>query len=477
MKATIVLLLAFASFGTLAQTVDICDRTPQVREAILEAVGTDDCAAVNSATLERVDTFSLASKGLTALQAGDFKYLWGLRRLRLNDNELTTLPVGVFDGLNGIYELSLERNRLTTLPPGVFDGLRVLEGLRLNDNELTSLPVGVFDGLAKLGELWMHRNELTTLPVGVFDGLFSLHELRLERNLLTTLPPGVFDGLTRLQRLTLNGNHLVGLLRDDPLFAAFSSRVDIQLHDQTTADGRTRTDAAVPLMLSASTSGRQGFVRIVNEGDESGIVRVFAVDDGGNAMEPFQLELGARQVVQFNSNDLENGNANKGIENGVGNPVQGDWRLDVETSLPVRVMAFVRHADGFLTAMHDVLPRTDDGRRVAYTFNPGRNADQASKLRLVNTGGNDAPVSIEGVDDGGNTAGPVTLTLAAGESRTLSAVDLESGTHELSGTLGTGAGKWRLFVTARRSVVGMALLQSASGHLTNISTSGVAPGG
>ena len=30
-----------------AQTIDICDRTPQVRDAILEAVDADDCAAVD----------------------------------------------------------------------------------------------------------------------------------------------------------------------------------------------------------------------------------------------------------------------------------------------------------------------------------------------------------------------------------------------------------------------------------------------
>ena len=182
----------------------------------------------------------------------------------------------------------------------------------------------------------------------------------------------------------------------------------------------------------------------------------------------------ARQVVHFNADDLENGNTRKGIEDGVGTPVLGDWRLDVETTLPVRVLSFVRHADGFLTAMHDVLPRTDDGRLAAHTFNPGRNLNQAGSLRLVNTGGHDERVSIEGVDDGGSTAGPVTLTLAGGKSRTLSAVDLESGARGLSGTLGEGAGKWRLFIDAGSSVVGMSLLESANGNLTNISTSGVA---
>ena len=68
----------------------------------------------------------------------------------------------------------------------------------------------------------------------------------------------------------------------------------------------------------------------------------------------------------------------------------------------------------------------------------------------------------------------MTLTLPAGESRTLSAFDLENGAEGVTGTLGDGAGKWRLLITAGNPVVGMGLLESASGHLTNISTAGVA---
>ncbi len=227
-------------------------------------------------------------------------------------------------------------------------------------------------------------------------------------------------------------------------------------------------------MLSAADSTRQGFVRIINESQESGSVHVFAFDDSGQAHDPIEIPLGAGQVVHFNSNDLAYGNADKGIEGGLCSPVRGDWRLDIETDLTVRVLAFVRHGNGFLTAMHDVLPR-DDKRLVARTFNPGSNMNQESRLRLVNTGANDESVSIEGVDDQGIDAGPVTLTLSAGESRTLSAFDLENGAQGLTGTLGDGTGKWRLFVDAGNSVVGMSLLESTNGgQLTNISTAGVA---
>ena len=329
----------------------------------------------------------------------------------------------------------------------------------------------------------MHDNRLTALPKGVFNGLTRLQDLWLHDNRLTALPKGVFDGLTRLQILDLRDNHLVGLTRDDPLFAGLSSNVSIWLSGQTEPPDTpeppppTRLAAAVPLMLSAADSTRQGFVRVVNESGESGAFRVFAFDDGGHAPDPIEIRLGAGRVAHFNSDDLEYGNAAKGLETGVGGPVQGDWRLDVETDLAVRVLAFVRHGDGFLTAMHDVLPRDAAGRLVAHTFNPGSNTNQASSLRFVNTGANDERVSIEGVDDQGDSAGPVTLTLPAGESRTLSAFDLENGARGFAGTLGDGEGKWRLLITAGRSVVGMSLLESAGGQLTNISTAGVASDG
>ena len=324
--------------------------------------------------------------------------------------------------------------------------------------------------------LWLADNELADLPAGVFDGLTSLQWLELSDNQLADLPAGVFDGLTSLSRLYLRDNHLVELTRDNALFAGLSGGVDgveILLDGQTI---EARLYAAVPLMLSTSDSTRQGFVRIVNESAKSGSVRVFAVDDSGYAPDPIEIPLGAGQVVHFNANDLENGNADKGIERGVGRPVRGDWRLDIETNLIVRVLAFVRHDGGFLTAMHDVLRRDAPRVLAADTFNPGSNMNQASRLRLVNTGTSAADVVICGTDDQGSWAADcVALTLAEGESRTLSAFDLENGAEGLTGALGDGAGKWRLFVGAGRSVVGMSLLESTNGgHLTNISTAGVA---
>ena len=458
-----------------AQTVDICGRTPQVRDAIMGDLGAEDCAAVDSAQMAELRLFIFSQSGLTTLQAGDFDGLTNLRDLRLNRNWLEALPAGVFNGLNSLRTLRLSHNQLTILPAGVFSGLTNLRTLSLSHNQLATLPAGVFNGLTRLEELRLSYNELTALPAGVFDGLTNLQHLWLNDNQLATLPAGVFDSLTNLSTLELTANHLVGLSRNDSLFAKLPSGVDLELDFQTEApDGleppATRLAAAVPLLVSASNPDRQGFVRIINESGESGMVRIFAVDDAGTGADPIEIALGAHQAFHFNADDLENGNAAKGIE-AVGRPGRGDWRLDLESALNVRALAYVRTNDGFLTAMHDVLPRDAGGWLVVPTFNPASNRTRVSRLRLANTGATAASVRIEGFDDQGTLAGPVTFTLVAGESRTLSALDLEEGAQGLTGRLGDGTGKWYLLLGgAGSSVFGMSLLDSASGHLSNIST-------
>ena len=186
----------------------VCDRTPQVRDAIVAAVpSVSDCNDVTEAHLAAITgTLSLIGESITALAAGDFAGLTALENLNLRVNPLTTLPAGVFEDLTALELLILADNALTTLPAGVFDGLTALTGLDLQGNELTTLPVGVFDGLTALTELWLPGNALTTLPAGVFDGLTALELLLLQGNELTTLPAGVFDGLTALTGLALSDN-------------------------------------------------------------------------------------------------------------------------------------------------------------------------------------------------------------------------------------------------------------------------------
>ena len=221
---------------------------------------------------------------------------------------------------------------------------------------------------------------------------------------------------------------------------------------------------------AADALGRQGFARVVNHSEVAGEVRIDAYDDAGVAYGPVTVSIGAGETVHFNSEDLETGNAGKGLDGRTGEG-EGSWRLELGSTLELEVFAYIRTRDGFLTAMHDVAPTSEAGHRVV-TFNPGRNVNQVSRLRLINPGAEAAEVRIEGTDDAGaSSAGAVEFTLAPGASRPLGARELESGEAEgLSGALGTGAGKWRLRVTSAQPVEVMSLLSSPTGHLTNLST-------
>ena len=108
-------------------TVNICDRTPQVEAAILARIfPRPACEAVPEADLATIDMLNLDDDpAITSLISGDFMGLSALEVLDFRYNNLT-LPAGVFDGLLALERLSLSGNELTTLPAGVFDSLLAL---------------------------------------------------------------------------------------------------------------------------------------------------------------------------------------------------------------------------------------------------------------------------------------------------------------------------------------------------------------
>ena len=118
-------------------------------------------------------------------------------------------------------------------------------------------------------------------------------------------------------------------------------------------------ELGVPLFISASDSTKQGFVRIINHSDVGGKIRVTAIDDSGREFDPISVDLEPRRTLHFNSDDLEMGNASKGIASGTG-AGEGDWRLEIyiddDDDLDVEALAYVRTTDGFLTSMHDLTP-------------------------------------------------------------------------------------------------------------------------
>ena len=237
----------------------------------------------------------------------------------------------------------------------------------------------------------------------------------------------------------------------------------------------------IPLMVSPGPAGGAlGVLRILNDTAESGPVDIYAIDDSGTLGGPATFTLGARAAAEFTAADLRSGNAVLDLSGGVG--AARDARLLIATDLRKIVpLVYVRAPDGTLSAMHDTVraePPDDSGqyRYEVPVFNPSTEAVQASRLRLINPGEEQASVTIGARDDSGGeaTGGGVTLMLTAGAAKTLTARQLEVGDSSISGRLGAGVGKWRLRVSSDQPLQVVNIAVSASGYWNNLSTTAAA---
>ena len=175
----------------------VCDRTPQVRDAIVDQIdGVTDCnqiSAIHLATITSLNFSTQRYMTITELKAGDFAGLSELTNLNLAlNNSLMMLPVGIFAGLSKLKTLLLGGNQLTTLPVGIFADLSELTTLGLGSNELTMLPAGIFAGLPKLANLFLQVNQFTTLPTGIFADLPTTAVVHLDAGVIVTPPADAF---------------------------------------------------------------------------------------------------------------------------------------------------------------------------------------------------------------------------------------------------------------------------------------------
>ena len=244
----------------------------------------------------------------------------------------------------------------------------------------------------------------------------------------------------------------------------------------TSASGR---DTYFPMML-AKEVGQQGFVRIINYDDVEKTASLTVVDEHGRKFPPLELEIASNSAFHLNSDDLKKMLNSDGAE-------VGNWYLYIDGGF--RARTYVRTEDGFVTDVSYVSPKyvwnrenaQYQGEGPSYIYipfvNPGSNSNQRSLVRFANADHEDVKIAIVGVDDEGNSPGePVRMTIPARSSRTFSALELEQGSDLFDGRIGDGAGKWRLFIIAdelreRRLGVG-SLLESPTGHITNLVTRG-----
>ena len=270
----------------------VCDRTPQVRDAIVAAVpSVSDCNDVTEAYLDTITSLNLRNKGIRALKDGDFDGLIALTNLDLSYNgHSVVVPSGIFDKLTALTHLNLIStgpqwgwmgffDKLTALThlymhasdfssgsfsTGIFDKNTTLIHLTLSYNGFSSLPSGIFDKNTNLTELDLHFNDLTSLPSGIFDKNTNLTTLVLFGNQLSSLPNGLFSGLSSLTALNLSGNAV------DPLLLTVSLEKLGNEQFKAVAPSGAPFDLVLPLTVAnGSISGGATTITIPAGGVES----------------------------------------------------------------------------------------------------------------------------------------------------------------------------------------------------------------
>ena len=242
-----------------------------------------------------------------------------------------------------------------------------------------------------------------------------------------------------------------------------------------TASARA-TEHTLPLLPPAGHP-QQGLVRVINHSPGSGTVVIEGIDDSGQWYGPVTLELGAYETANFNSNDLETGSSSKGLTGSLGNG-QGNWRLTLKSELEIEASAYILSQGGFLSAIDEVARKIAERGVITHhvpIFNPGSNRFERSILRVLNRTGETVIVRIAGRDDNGmpGSGGEVEVRVPAHATRMLTSQELESGGSEFNGRLGDGEGRWQLFVTGDGDIEAMSLMMSRTGHLTNLSSTGL----
>ena len=452
-------------FGSLfGERVDIAD--PVLHTLVAQAVAQDFDyvdGPVTTRSIGRLTRLHAFNAGVTDLSG--LEEATGLASVFLGSNLVSDL--GPLDRLPTLGSLDLSRNLVSDIGPLV-DNPNLASGdwITLSGNPLSeeSLNVhvpalrdrGVRVAVDPVRLLVSPDTRAATFDVSGYFEATAGTDLAVASDEADGIEAGLEDGTVQVSVGGLEGPTTVTVTATD-------------------ADGTTETLAfqvsvrqVIALFPSAATTAYQGFVRVTNHSPKPGRAVIHATDDEGRRQRPVTLSLDAHATAPFNSHDLEHGNAAKGLSDGVGAGV-GDWRLDFGSNLDVEVLGYARTADGFVTTLHELAPRTGDDRTLPF-LNPGSNTAQVSRLRLVNGGDKAADVGVTGVDDQGRSPGGVVrFSVAPGTARTLTAADLEAG-DGTTGALGDGSGKWRLVVASPAPVYAMSLLESPTGHLTNLSS-------
>jgi len=230
------------------------------------------------------------------------------------------------------------------------------------------------------------------------------------------------------------------------------------------------TERTLWFLPNGSDTSKEGFIRIVNNNNIAGTVTISGIsDDGGDGDSQITFTLNAKETKSLKTLELEGGSLTKGLNGSFGNG-DGAWRLSIESPLDFDVYAYVRSSKGYITNVHDKVTKMGSSYTVPI-FNPGSNITKISTLRISNLESTETTVQIIGTDESGQITEPISATISANSTLSITSQDLENGnsTIGLPTGLGDGIGKWQLNITADGALTVVNLLSGPDGFLINLS--------
>lgn len=211
-----------------------------------------------------------------------------------------------------------------------------------------------------------------------------------------------------------------------------------------------------------------GVLRIINHSSEAGTVSVVAIDDAGTRSDATTFQVAAEGITTLRSADLENGNSSLDLT-GIGSG-QGPWRLELTTDLDLEILSYVIGTNGQVNPMQ--IPVFGSNGRFQFSFSDPPDTSIEYFLRLINRSTDaDVFVTVRGTDDAGQVHGPVVIPINPDGARQIAVNDLESGSEDFTGSLGSGSGGWTLEITADGPIHLITYAQDVDDAVTNLSVS------
>lgn len=211
-----------------------------------------------------------------------------------------------------------------------------------------------------------------------------------------------------------------------------------------------------------------GVLRIINHSSETGSVSVVAIDDAGTRSESTTFQVAAEGITTLRSADLENGNSSLDLT-GIGSG-QGPWRLELTTDLNLEILSYVIGTNGQVSPMQ--IPVFGNNGRFQFSFSDPPDTSIEYFLRIINRSMDaDVFVTVRGTDDTGQEHGPVVVVVNPDSARQIAVNDLESGSEEFTGSLGSGSEGWTLEITADGPIHLITYAQDVDDAVTNLSIS------